>query len=77
MAEHGAEYHRGEMDIQEHTQTFDAFIKLTKWGSLYVAALLLLLTMWFCTPAGFIGAIVSSAVLVILGTLALSEKHKL
>jgi hypothetical protein len=77
MAEHGADYHRGEMDIQEHEQTFVGFMKLTKWGSLYLAAALLLLTMWFCTPTGFIGAVVSAAVVVVLGTLVLSEKHKL
>lgn len=77
MAEHGAEYHRGEMDIQEHTQTFAGFVKLSKWGSLYIAALLLLLTLWFCTPAGFIGAIVSTVVMVVIGTLILSEKHQL
>ncbi len=77
MAEHGADYHRGEMDIQEHTQTFSGFIKLSKWGSLYIAAAILLLTLWFCTPAGFIGAIVSAVVMVVIGTLVLSEKHSL
>lgn len=77
MAEHGAEYHHGEMDIHEHVQTFDGFVKLTKWGSLYIAALIVLLTLWFCTPAGFLGAAVTAAVLIVLGTLVLSEKHKL
>jgi hypothetical protein len=74
MAEHGAEYHRGEMDIQEHTQTFDGFIKMTKWGSLYIAALVLFLTLWFCTATGFIGAVIATVVLIVLGTLALAEK---
>lgn len=77
MAEHGAEYHHGDMDIQEHEATFHGFLKLTKWGSLYIAALLVLLTLWFCTPTGFLGAIVSAVVLVVIGTLVLSEKHKL
>ncbi len=77
MAEHGADYHRGEMDIQEHEQTFEGFVKLTKWGSLYLAAVLLLLTLWFCTPTGFLGAVISAAVVIVLGTLVLSEKHKL
>ena len=77
MAERGAEYHHGEMDIQEHVQTFHGFIKLSKWGSLYIAALRVLLVLWFCTPAGFLGAVVAAAVVVVLGTLVLSEKHKL
>jgi hypothetical protein len=77
MAEHGAEYHRGEMDIQEHEQTFEGFVKLTKWGSLYLAAALLLLVLWFCTPTGFLGGVVCAVIMVVLGTLVLSEKHKL
>ena len=77
MAEHGADYHHGEMDIQEHTSTFSLFVKLTKWGSLYIGALLVLLTMWCCTAAGFLGAAIAAVVMVVLGTLVLSEKHKL
>jgi hypothetical protein len=77
MAEHGADYHHGEMDIQEHEQTFSGFMKLTKWGSLYMAAALLLLVLWFCTPTGFFGAVITAVVVTVLGTLVLSEKHKL
>ena len=76
MAEHGGDYHHGDMDIQEHVQTFDGFVKLTKWGSLYLAGLLLLLTLWFCTPTGFIGAAITAFVVIALGTLVLSEKRK-
>jgi hypothetical protein len=81
MAEHAAHaddhYSRGEMDIDEHERTYTGFLKLSKWGSLYIAALVFLLTLWFCTPAGFVGAIIGAAVLVVVGTLVLSEKHKL
>jgi ABC-type enterochelin transport system permease subunit len=77
MAEHGSDYTRGEMIIEEHEATFNGFIKLSKWGSLYIAALLLLLTMWFCTTAGFLAGVVCAALLVVVGTLVLSEKHKL
>ena len=74
---HGGDYTRGEMIIEEHEKTYEGFLKMTKWGSLYLAALLVLLVLWFCTGAGFIGAIISAVVLLVLGTLALSEKHKL
>ncbi len=77
MATHGADYTRGEMIIEEHEKTYDGFLKMTKWGSLYIAALLVLLVLWFCTPAGFLGAIISAVILVVVGTLALSEKHQL
>jgi hypothetical protein len=76
MAEHGADYHRGEMDIQEHAQTFSGFMKLTKWGSLYLAAFLLMVTLWFCTTAGFLAGLITAAVVIVLGTLVLGEKHK-
>jgi hypothetical protein len=77
MAKQGSDYVRGEMSAAEQEQTFHGFIKLTKWGSLYLAATLLLITLWFCTNAGFVGAVFCSAVVVVLGTLVLSEKHKL
>ena len=76
MATHGADYTRGEMIIEEHEKTYSGFLKMTKWGSLYLAAIVLFLVLWFCTPAGFIGGAVTGAVVLILGTLVLSEKHK-
>ncbi len=77
MAKQAGDYTRGEMIIEEHEKTFSGFLKLTKWGSLYLAALVLFLTLWFCTPAGFLGALVAAVVVVVLGTLVLAEKHKL
>ncbi len=77
MATKGGDYTRGEMIIEEHEKTYDGFLKMTKWGSLYMAVLLVLLVLWFCTPAGFLGALVSAVVVVVLGTLVLAEKHKL
>jgi hypothetical protein len=76
MATHSGDYTRGEMIIEEHEKTYAGFLKMTKWGSLYLAALLLMLTLWFCTPAGFIGALVAAVVVLVIGTLVLSEKHK-
>lgn len=68
------DYQRGEMDIQEQAATFDAFGKMTKWGSLAVAVLLLTITLWFCTPAGFVGGLVPGIVLAVLGVVFLREK---
>ena len=68
------EYHRGEMDIHEQSATFEAFGKMTKWGSLAVAVLLLTITLWFCTPAGFIGGVIPGIVLAVLGVVFLREK---
>jgi hypothetical protein len=76
MATKSGDYTRGEMGIEEHEKTFDGFIKMTKWGSLSLAVLLVLLVLWFCTPAGFFGGAIAAVVVAVLGVLALSEKHK-
>jgi len=68
------DYQRGEMDIHEQAATFEAFGKMTKWGSLAIAVLLLTITLWFCTPAGFIGGVIPGVVLAVLGVVFLREK---
>ena len=68
------DYHRGEMDMHEQAASYAAFGKLTKWGSLAVAVLLLFITLLFCTPAGFIGSAIASVVLLVAGVLLLKEK---
>ena len=69
-----SEYHRGEMDISEQVATFNLFNGMTKWGSLFLASLLSLLVLWFCTPAGFGGGFVTAAIVATLGTALLREK---
>ena len=69
-----SEYHRGEMDISEHTATYGAVMGLTKWGSLALAVALVVLTLWFCTPAGFVGGLIPGVVLAVLGVIFLREK---
>lgn len=74
MASKSTTYHRGEMDIHEQAATYAFVMKLTKWGSLAVAALVLFLTLWFCVGTGFFGAFVTAAVVIALGVLVLREK---
>jgi hypothetical protein len=69
-----SDYHRGEMDIQEQASTFDAFMGLTKWGSLALAVFLLMATLWFCTPAGFVGGLVPGLAVAVIGVLVLRDK---
>jgi hypothetical protein len=68
------EYHRGEMDVSMQESTFHLFSALMKWGSLHMAALLVLLVLWFCTPAGFVGGLAGAIVLTAVGILILREK---
>ena len=74
MAEHAADHHPVQQDISEQVLTFGAFTAMTKWGSLAIAALLLLLVMWFCTPAGFFSGAIAAAVLMVGGVLFLRDK---
>jgi thiamine transporter ThiT len=76
MATHGGDYTHGDMIIEEHEKTYSGFLKMTKWGSLYLAAILLFLVLWFCTAFGFLGGLFTGVVVLVLGTLVLSEKHK-
>jgi hypothetical protein len=78
MATHSADqnddYERGAMDIQEQAATYDAFMALTKWGSLALAASLLALVIWFCTPAGFLPGLLGAVALTVGGIVLLREK---
>jgi len=69
-----SEYHRGEMDISEQTATYNGFMLLTKWGSLAIAALLVLLVLWFCTPAGFLTSLGVALVVTVIGIFVLRDK---
>ena len=73
MAGPSSDYQRGAMDISEQAATFQLVMGMTKWGSLAVAAGVLFLVLWFCTSAGFMGALAGAVVLSVLGILFLRE----
>jgi len=76
MATPADDYHRGEMDIAEQSSTYDAFLKLSKWGSLALAVSLLFVTLLFCTEAGFLGSLGPSVILAVAGFFLLRSKKK-
>ena len=67
MAGSASDYHHGEQDIHAQQATFRAVLTGTKWASLAIAATVLFLTLWFCTNAGFLTALISAAVLAAVG----------
>lgn len=73
-ADHNDHYERGAMDIQEQASTYDAFMALTKWGSLALVVSLVALVIWFCTPAGFMPGFISAVVVTVGGIVLLREK---
>jgi hypothetical protein len=74
MAGPASDYHRGEMNIQEQAATFDAFIGMSKWGSLAVIVGVLFATLWFCTGTGFLGSAAASVVVLVVGLVVLGKK---
>ncbi len=68
------DYHPGDMNIAEQSATFNLVVGLFKWGSLALAASLVLLIVWFCTPAGFLPAFVVAILMVVLGVAFLRGK---
>lgn len=69
-----SEYHHGDQDSSAHVATYEAFMSLSKWGSLVVSAAILMLSLWFCTDAGFLGGLISGVVLLVLGIVFLRTK---
>jgi len=67
MASKVAEYHRGDMEISEQVSTYHAVMSASKWGSLAIGDAVLFLTLWFCTGAGFLGALITAVVVAVLG----------
>ncbi|MGA0543916.1 aa3-type cytochrome c oxidase subunit IV [Brevundimonas sp. VNH65] len=61
------DYTRGEMTIGEQSSTWALFMVLAKYGSLAVAAALTFLTVWFCTPAGFLAGLITGVIVFAAG----------
>lgn len=61
--------HFGEQtaDTVAHERTYHAFSLLTRWAMLLIGDATLWLTLWFATPAGFLGASVTAVVVFVAG----------
>ncbi|MBW3558441.1 MAG: aa3-type cytochrome c oxidase subunit IV [Proteobacteria bacterium] len=64
------------MDITEQAATFNVIMRLVKWISLGIAALLLFLTMWFSTEVGFFTSFGAAAALMVVGYFLLRAKNE-
>ncbi|MFA4894049.1 aa3-type cytochrome c oxidase subunit IV [Brevundimonas sp.] len=60
-------YVRGSQEISEQSSTFHAFIGMAKWGSLWLAALLAFLVIWFQPGGSFIGGAIVAFVMLVGG----------
>jgi hypothetical protein len=66
--------HNGDQDITANRSTYTNFVSATKWSSLWLAATLVLLVVWFCTPGGLIPGAISAVVVLVAGYAFLRRK---
>jgi len=62
-----------ELSVHEHT--YHRFMLAVKWFVAHLAVLIVVLTLWFATPVGFWGALVTG--LVLLGVVIFAMNHGL
>jgi thiamine transporter ThiT len=74
MADAASDYHPGDQNITEQVSTYRVFGSMTKWGSLTIATLVLMFTLWFCVGAGFFGGLIPGLVLAVSGAFFLRSK---
>ncbi len=74
MVHSAAEPHNGDQPISEQVATYAAFSSLYKWASLVIGALVLFLTLWFCTGAGFVSSAIVFVIVMSLGVFVLTRK---
>lgn len=70
------DYVRGSQEIREQESTFDAFMVLTKWGSLAISVLLVFLTLWFQPGGSLMTALIVAVVLSVAGFFFLKSGKK-
>lgn len=67
-------YEIGTMEMGEQRATYAFFTGLTKWGSLALAVLLVLVVLWTSTDTGWLGSIIAAVVLLGAGVFFLRDK---
>lgn len=59
------------MDYAEHEKTYNLFLGLAKYGSIFCVALLAAMAFGFFTPAGFFSATILFVLICVLGAFLL------
>jgi len=64
-----------EMDYKQHEQTYHLFLKLTKYGTLHVVAILIAMAFGFFTNAGFFSSLLIFILISAVGIWALRGRR--
>ncbi|HWE44741.1 MAG TPA: aa3-type cytochrome c oxidase subunit IV [Caulobacteraceae bacterium] len=68
------EYQPGDQDVAENKAMYSAFMGVSKWSSLWLAAGIVALVVWFCTDQGFVPGAISAVVILVAGYAALRKR---
>jgi hypothetical protein len=65
-------------DLVAHERAYHAFNVLLRWSMVHLASIIVWLTLWFATDAGFIGATVVGLIVFAVGYVVLvrHEEHQ-
>jgi hypothetical protein len=67
MATADQNYSDQTQDVVVHERTYHAFSILIRWSMLLIGDAIVVLTLWFATSVGFLGAAVVGLIVFVLG----------
>ena len=67
MAQSASGAHDRDAEFAVHATTYHRFMLGVKWAAIHLASLIVFLVLWFATPAGFIGGLITGAVVYGVG----------
>jgi hypothetical protein len=74
--EHRGNFGEQTTEVVTHERTYHAFSILIRWSMLLIGDLIVWLTLWFATTAGFLGATVIAVAAFIVGYVVLIRQEE-
>jgi hypothetical protein len=59
--------------LSVHAGSYHHFMLGLKWVGIVLAAMIAFLTLWFCTPTGFLGALITAVIVLAIGIFAMNH----
>jgi len=61
------------VELARHASTYHRFMLGVKWVAIHLAAMMVFLTLWFATPAGFWWGLISGLIVIGVGVYAMNH----
>lgn len=59
--------------VKIHAMSYHRFMLGLKWTAIHLATVIFFLALWFCTPAGFLGALIAALVVFAVAVFAMTH----